>query len=156
MSILFFSFVVGFLSGLRTGAPVAIVAWAAHLGWLKLPEPLALIGSVHAVAFLTVFALGELAADKWWAKIPDRTSPPALIARILTGGLLGACVAAAGGAGMVAGAAIGAVAAVAGTFAGFHARRHLVKGKGLPDLPVALVEDTITIAGCLWAVTRFT
>lgn len=146
---------IGLLGGLRTGAPVAIVAWAAHLGWLKLPEPLALIGSTWAAAGLTAFALAELAADKWWSKIPDRTSPPALIARILTGGLLGACVAAAGGAGMIAGAAIGAVAAVAGTFAGFHARRHLTKGKGLPDLPVALAEDAIVIGGSLWIVTRF-
>jgi uncharacterized membrane protein len=152
---LFLAFVAGWLSGLRTGAPVAIVAWAAYLGWLKLPGPLALIGSDYAVAFLTAFALAELAADKWWAKIPDRTSPPALIARLLTGGLMGACIAAAGGAGVAVGAAIGAVAAVIGTFAGFHARRHLTKGKGLPDLPVALAEDTIVIAGCLWAVTRF-
>jgi len=152
---LFLAVVAGFVSGLRTGAPVAILAWAVHLGWLKLPEPLALIGSAWAVAGLTLFALGELAADKWWTKIPDRTSPPALIARILTGGLLGACIAAAGGAGMIEGAAIGAAAAVAGTFAGFHARRHLTKAKGLPDLPVALAEDTVVIAGCLWAATRF-
>jgi uncharacterized membrane protein len=46
----------------------------------------------------------------------------------------------------VVGAILGAVAAVLGTFATFQIRRTLVKDRGLPDLPVALVEDAVTLA----------
>lgn len=146
---------IGFLSGLRSLAPLAVVAWAAHLGWLSLQGPLAFMGSPYAVAALTVLALGEMAADKWWAGIPDRTAPPPLIARVLTGGLTGAAIAAAGGQGLLLGAALGGAGGVAGAFAGFHARRRLVRGLGYPDFPVAAIEDAVTIAGCLWIVTRF-
>jgi uncharacterized membrane protein len=63
------------------------------LGWLKLDGPLALIGSIASVAIFTLLAIAELVADKL-PKTPSRTSPPGLIARIVTGGLTGACVAA--------------------------------------------------------------
>jgi uncharacterized membrane protein len=63
------------------------------LGWLKLERPLALIGSLPAVAIFTLLAVVELVADKL-PRTPSRTAPPGLIARIVLGGLTGACVAA--------------------------------------------------------------
>ncbi len=152
---LFLAFLIGFFAGLRSLAPPAVTAWAAHLGWLKLHGPLAIMGSVYSVAIFTVLALGELAADKWWAKIPDRTSLPALMARVVSGALVGACVAVAAGDGLVPCAALGGLGGIAGAFAGFHARRRLVRGLGLPDFPVAVIEDAVAIGGCLWIVTRF-
>ena len=145
---LLFAFLIGFLTGLRSLTPPAVVAWATHLGWLKLQGALALMGSVPAVGIFTVCALGELAADKW-ARIPARTTAMPLIARILLGGLAGACIAAAADMSAAAGAASGAVGGVAGAFAGFHARRRLVQALGVPDWHVAAPEDLVVILGSL-------
>lgn len=149
------AFLIGFFSGLRSLAPPAVAAWAAHLGWIKLSGPLAFMGSVYSAGIFTILALGEFAADKWWAKIPDRTSIPALMARVLAGALTGTCVAMAGGESMMFGAVPGGAGGIVGAFAGFHARRRLVRGLGLPDFPVAVIEDAVAIGGCLWIVTRF-
>jgi len=148
-------FFIGFAAGLRSLTPPAVVAWAAHLGWLTLPGALDFMGSTAAVAIFTVLALGEWVADKWWARIPNRTSIPALVARILTGGLAGACIAVAAGESLWLGAVLGKIGGIVGAFSGFYVRRHLTQGLRLPDLPVALVEDAIAIGGCLLIVTRF-
>ena len=131
-----------------------MTAWAAHLGWLKLQGSLALIGSVYSVALFTVLALGELAADKW-AKIPNRTSILPLITRVLTGGLAGACVAAGAGESAWLGAALGALGGIAGAFGGYHARKRLVLALRVPDFIIAVLEDLVAIAGCVWIVSRF-
>jgi uncharacterized membrane protein len=151
---LFLAFLIGFFVGLRSLAPPAVTAWAAHLGWLKLQGPLAFMGSIWSVALFTVLMLGELAADKW-AKIPNRISPPPLIARVLTGGLTGACIAVAGGESLLLGAALGGCGGIAGAFAGYQARKRLVQALKTPDFPIAVLEDLVTLGGCLWIVTRF-
>ena len=125
-----------------------------YLGWLKLERPLSLIGSLPAVVILTVLAVAELVADKL-PKTPSRTSPPGLIARILMGGITGACVAAAGGEGAHLGAVLGAIGGIVGCFAGFQARTRLVKALGTRDTYVALLEDLVAVAGSLWIVSRF-
>jgi uncharacterized membrane protein len=153
MTILF-AFLIGFLAGLRSMTAPAATAWAAHLGWLKLERPLSLIGSIPSVVIFTVLAIVELVADKL-PKTPSRTSPPGLIARIVTGGITGACVAAGGGQGALVGALLGAVGGVVGCYAGYQARTRLVKALGTRDTYVALAEDLVTIAGCLWVVSRF-
>jgi len=151
---LFLIVLIGFLAGLRSLTAPAATSWAAHLGWLKLQGSLALIGSVYAVALFTLLALGELAADKW-PKLPDRTSVPGLVARILTGGLAGACVAAGAGESAWLGAVLGAAGGIAGAFAGYHARKRLVLALRVPDFTVAVAEDLVAIGGCVWVVSRF-
>jgi uncharacterized membrane protein len=106
---LFLAFLIGLFGGLRSLTAPAATAWAAYLGWLKLARPLALIGSLPAVAIFTLLAIVELVADKL-PQTPSRTAPLGLIARIVMGGLTGACVAAAGGQGIFLGAVLGAVA----------------------------------------------
>jgi uncharacterized membrane protein len=149
-----FAFLIGFFAGLRSLTAPAVTAWAVYLGWLKLERPLSLIGSLPAVVILTVLAVAELVADKL-PKTPSRTSPPGLIARILMGGITGACVAAAGGEGALLGAVLGAIGGVVGCFAGFQARTRLVKALGAPDTYIALLEDVVAVAGSLWVVSRF-
>ncbi|MGA9767900.1 MAG: DUF4126 family protein [Blastocatellia bacterium] len=151
---LLFAFLIGLFAGLRSLTAPATTAWAAHLGWLKLERPLSLIGSLPAVVIFTALALVELVADKL-PKTPSRTAPPGLIARIVTGGLTGACVATAGGQGAVIGAVLGVVGSVVGCFGGYQARTRLVKALGVPDIYVALFEDLVAIAGSLWVVSRF-
>ncbi len=151
---LLFAFLIGLFAGLRSLTAPAATAWSVYLGWLKLERPLSLIGSVPSVVIFTVLAVVELVADKL-PRTPNRTSPPGLIARIVTGGLTGACVAAGGAQEVFLGALDGAGGGVVGAFAGYQARTRLVKALGKPDIYVALLEDLVAIAGGLWVVSRF-
>ncbi len=58
-------FGIGVVTGLRSMTAPAVVAWAAHLGWINLHgSPLAFMGSAWAVGIFTLGALGEFAADQ--------------------------------------------------------------------------------------------
>jgi uncharacterized membrane protein len=151
---LLFAFLIGFFAGLRSLTAPATTAWAAHLGWLKLARPLSFIGSIPSVVIFTVLAAMELVFDKL-PNTPNRTSPPGLIARILTGGLTGACISMSGGQGMYVGAGLGAVGGIVGAFAGYRARLRIVMTLGMSDMYVALVEDLVAVGGCLLIVSRF-
>ena len=151
---LLLAFLIGFLAGLRSLTPPAATAWAVHLGWLKLERPLSLTGSVPSVAILTLMAAMELVADKL-PIMPSRKSLPGLIARIVSGGLTGACVVAGGAQGMLPGAVLGAFGGVAGCFAGYSARTGIVKTLGTRDIYVALLEDLTAAGGSLWLVSPF-
>ena len=150
---LLFAFLMGFFAGLRSLMAPAITAWATQVGWLRLERPLSLIGSTPSVVILTVLAIGELVVDKL-PKTGSRTSPPGLIARILTGGLTGACIAVNGAQRALLGAVLGAAGGVVGCFMGYRARTGLVKALGAPDIYIALFEDLVAVAGCLWIVSR--
>jgi uncharacterized membrane protein len=152
-SILLFSFLIGFLGGLRSLTPAAVTAWAVYLGWMKLARPFSLIGSTASVLILSLLALAELIADKL-PKTPNRTSPPGLIARIVMGALTGATVALSVSGSSILGALLGIVGAVAGTFAGYKARTGIVKALNVPDIYIALAEDLIAIGGSLLIVSR--
>ena len=150
---LFLAFLIGFFAGLRSLTAPAVTAWAAHLGWIELDHPLAWVGSVPSVAAFTLLAVAELGADKL-PGMPSRTSLPGLFARIATGALAGACIATAGAQSAVLGGLLGAAAGVAGCFAGYHARTRLVKALRTRDIYIAVLEDLVAIAGCLWVVSR--
>src|ERR1700758_2151034 len=95
---LLLAFGIGVVAGLRSLTAPAVVAWAAHLGWINLHgSPLAFMGSMWAVDTFTILALGEFVADQL-PNAPSRTAPVGLSARIVTGVLCGACLAVAGGA----------------------------------------------------------
>jgi len=151
---LLLAFLIGFFGGLRSLIPPAAVAWAVHLGLLRIERPLALVGSVPGVAIFTLLALVELVADKL-PQTPSRTALPGLTARILLGGLTGACVAAGVGMGAFVGAGLGAAGGVAGAFGGHRARTGLVSALKMPDIYVALLEDLVAIGGSVWVVSRF-
>ena len=117
------AFGIGIVAGLRSLTAPAVVAWAAHLGWLKLSgSPLAFMGSKLAVAIFTLGALAEFVADQL-PNTPARTAAVGLSARIVMGLLTGACLGAAGGASPWLAAVVGAVGAIAGALGGYRARR---------------------------------
>ena len=151
---LLFAFLIGLCAGLRSLTPPAAVAWAVSLGWLTLQRPLSLIGSLTAVIILSVLAVTEIIFDKL-PNTPNRTAPLGLIARIVTGGLTGACVSLGGGKTAFVGAGLGLLGGVAGCFGGYHARAQLVKSLRQPDFNVALFEDLVAIGGSLFIVSRF-
>ena len=132
---------IGIVAGLRSLTAPAMVSWAAHLRWINLMgTPLAFMGSPVAVGIFTLLALVELVADKLPAT-PARTAPVGLIARIVLGGLSGACLYAAAVAAPITGAVIGIVGALIGAFAGYHIRRALVNGLKVKDIIIAIPED---------------
>jgi uncharacterized membrane protein len=150
---LLLAFFIGLFAGLRSFTAPAVTGWAVYLQWLSLDRPLSLIGSLPAAVVLTVIAVGELIADKL-PQTPNRTAPIGLIARIVTGAVTGACIAASAGQRAAVGAIIGAGGAIAACFGGYYARKYLVRTLRLRDLYVALAEDVIAVLGSLWVVLR--
>jgi uncharacterized membrane protein len=143
---------IGIVAGLRSLTAPAVVAWAAHLGWLNLHgSPLAFMGSTMAVALFSFPAIGELISDKL-PMIPKRTAPAPLMARIVTGGLCGACLCAAAGKSLVAGALLGGIGGIVGAFAGYDIRRRL--DLHVNDLVVAICEDVVAVGLALFLVSR--
>jgi uncharacterized membrane protein len=146
---------IGAVTGLRSMTGPAIVAWAAHLGWINLSgSPLAFMGSIWVVGLFTLGALGEFVADLL-PNTPARTAAVGLTARIVLGLLTGACLGVAGGASLWLGALAGAIGAIAGAFGGYNARGGLVRSLRVPDAAIAIPEDLIAIGLGLLAVTRF-
>jgi len=153
--VLLLAFAIGFVTGLRSFTPSAVVCWAAHLGVLNLRATrLAFLGTLAAAAVFTLLALGELVADKL-PKTPSRTAAMGLSARILLGALCGSAFALSSAqVGWLAGALSGAVGGVVGAFVGYQARARLVKALNVPDIFVALAEDAVTIAAAILIVTH--
>ncbi|WIM90213.1 DUF4126 family protein [Candidatus Mycobacterium wuenschmannii] len=136
---------IGAIAGLRTFTAPAVVAWAAVLHWINLNGTWASwVGNLITAIVFSVLALGELFLDKQ-PKTLARTSPPAFIGRILSGGFAGAVIGTVWG---VTWSALGAgvVGAVLGTMAGYQGRATFSAKLGR-DLPVALVEDVIAVGG---------
>lgn len=152
--LLAFAFGIGFAAGLRSLTPPAVVAWAAYLGWLRLNgSPLAFMGSIIAVIIFSLLALFELFADLQ-PSTPKRTAPVPLTARIIMGGLCGACVYWAGSQGLGLGAILGAVGGLVGAFAGYEIRKRLVSALNIKDVFIALIGDLVTIGLACFFVSR--
>ena len=151
---LLFAFLIGLFAGLRSLTPPAAVAWAVHLGWLRVVRPLSFIGSLPAVIILSLLAVGEVIFDKL-PNTPNRTDPLGLMGRIVTGSFTGTCVSVGGGRSAVVGAGLGMLGGIVGCFGGYHARAWLVKSLRQPDFNIALLEDLIAIGGSLFIVSRF-
>ena len=144
-TILLFAAGIGLVAGLRSLTAPSVVAWAAHLGWINLHNsPLAFMGSKWTVVIFTVLAVVELVSDQL-PSTPARTGAVGLSARIVTGALTGACLAAAGNAPLWLGAIAGIVGAIAGAFGGYYARVGLVRSLRVPDFVIAISEDAIAI-----------
>jgi uncharacterized membrane protein len=153
-AVLLLAFAIGVVAGLRPLTAPTLVAWAAHLGWLQLHGTrLSFMSSIVTACIFTVLALGEFVADQR-PSTPARTAPVGLTARILLGGLSGACLAVAAGQSLVVGSALGAAGGVVGAFAGYHVRTGLVRVLEVRDLVIALAEDAFAIAAALLIVTR--
>lgn len=149
-----FAVAIGLVAGLRSFTAPAVMSWAAHLGWVNLEATsFRFMGSTGAVAIFSLFAIGELIADKL-PKIPRRTAPGPLLFRVLTGGLCGACLFVAANQSAALGALCGAMGAVAGAFGGYEIRKRLVTRTGIRDLFVAIPEDLIAIGLAFFLVCR--
>jgi uncharacterized membrane protein len=153
--VLLLAFLIGVVCGLRSLTAPAVVAWAAHRGWIHLDYArLHFLGSTAAVVVFTLFAVVELFADQL-PSAPSRTEPPGLIARIVLGALCGSAIAVSGAQSLAIGAVLGAVGGIAGAFGGYQARTCLVKALKVPDFLIATLEDALAIGAGLFVVSRF-
>lgn len=123
------AFAIGTVAGLRSMTAPAATLLAHESMW------------AGPAAFA---AVGEGIVDKL-PIAPARTSPPALVIRVISGALCGAALARHERSAPLLPAALGAIGALAGTFGGYNARRYLTKVRGFPDAPVALVEDALAV-----------
>ena len=143
---------IGIVAGLRSLTAPAVVAWGAHLSWLNLHgSPLGFMGSTTAVGMFSVLAIGELVADKL-PMIPKRTAPAPLMARIITGGLCGACLCSSAGQSLIVGAFLAGMGAVVSAFLGYGIRRRL--DLRINDLVIAVCEDVVAVGLALFVVSR--
>jgi uncharacterized membrane protein len=149
-----FAFGIGVVAGLRSLTAPAAVSWSVCLGWLSLEgSPLAFMGSIAAVVTFSLLGIGELIVDLL-PRIPKRTAPAPLIARILTGSLCGACLCVSVNQPLPVGALLGGIGGVIGAFAGYEVRRRLVSSLNIKDIFIALPEDLIAIGLALFLVSR--
>ncbi len=145
---------IGIVAGLRAMTAPAAISWGAYLGWLNLHgSPLSFMGSVVAVAIFSLAAIGEYVNDKL-PKTPARTAPPQLIARILMGGLSGACLCASAGQSLIVGALLGGIGSLIGTFGGYQARTRLTRSLKVKDIFIAILEDLVAIGFAYFLVSR--
>ena len=147
---------LGFVTGLRSQLPFALLATAANGGRFarRSGKPLALLRSRGALVTLALAASGEIIADKL-PFTPSRMNPAPLAGRLLFGGIVGSAVFRDGGQSAPIGALVGAAGAGAGSFAGYYARRSLVMATGFPDFVWAATEDATALGLGLLTIRQY-
>ena len=142
---------LGAATGLRTGMAPVMLSRVASRGRLQgiRRTPFAPLASPWTANLLTLFALGELAADKL-PFFPDRTESGAIFGRLVSGAACGAALFAATGRKAVPGAALGGAGALAAAYAGEWYRRKGAEA-GAPDPALAVLEDAASASLALLA-----
>ena len=173
------AFDLGFLTGARSFTPLAVLCWGSRLGWFRFQgTPFAMMDRPAALTVASLLAAGELVGDKL-PNTPARTDALPLIGRMALGATAGAALQFASGraaadsaetsaenngpvsldraflAQLIPVLLSGAAGALVGAFGTFYARRGLTKQINVPDLPVALLEDALIVAGALRIASRF-
>jgi uncharacterized membrane protein len=138
---------LGFVAGLRSQVPVALLAVEAAQGRFdpgggrlarRFASPEGVVGAVLACA-------GELVADKLPAT-PSRLTPGPFLQRLATGGTVGAAVHYDAGRPRALGALLGAAGAGAGAFAGTRARALAAERTAVPAPLLGAAEDLVAVA----------
>jgi uncharacterized membrane protein len=137
---------LGTIAGSRTVAAPAALSRAVSDGRIEGLEdtPFAILGSPGVSTVLRILELGELIVDKL-PVTPSRTSPPPLLGRAASGGLVGAALFASENRRTLVGGALGAVAAAVSAYAGERLRLQAAEKLGVPDPFVALLEDGLVL-----------
>ncbi len=137
--------VLGVMTGFRAMTPMAVLCFFAYRGDLDVARTWAFWTAkpVTVVVFI-LLALGEYLGDKL-PRTPNRTALFPLLSRVAFGALVGALAATGLRGSVLEGGFLGAISAFAGAFLGYSLRQWLTQEKGLPDLPVALGEDALTL-----------
>ena len=138
---------VGFAAGLRSMTPLGVLAAERNDGSLQRDwKDWPILSSPTGRVLLQVSAVGEMAVDKL-PFVPARTDPQSLWARLVSGGIAGLAIGTLGKEPAVKASALaaGVIGSLAGSYGGNAYRSGVTKATGLPDLPVALVEDIAAV-----------
>jgi uncharacterized membrane protein len=137
---------LGFITGMRTMTPLAVVCWFAWLNLLPVSDDWCWWCAKPSVVILfTLLAIAEYVADKL-GRSPRPTRPSVLSIRIFLGGLVGAIVAAGLNASGVEGTILGVLGAIVGAFCGYELRQQLTHRIGCKTWHVTITEDIFAIA----------
>jgi len=133
----------------------AVVCWGAYLGRIQLDgSKLSFLHHTVSLVIFTLFALGEITADKL-PKTPSRRLPGPLLLRLIFGGICAAALCISARSALLPGVSLGIIGVICGTFGGYSIRRWLTVGVGLPDFVIALLEDAVAVGGGMLIVSRF-
>jgi uncharacterized membrane protein len=145
---------IGIVAGLRSLTAPAAVSWAAHAHWLNLHDSIfSFMGSTAVVAVFSFLAAAEFVGDVL-PRTPRRTLPGPLAARVLSGGLSGACLLVSSSYPPVAGVLLGGIGAVIRAYGGYEIRRKAVATFGVKDVMVAVPEDVVAVLLAYLIVSR--
>jgi uncharacterized membrane protein len=142
--------VMGFatLAGMRSmSAPAFLSHYLArqpHSGLAG--SPLRFLQKPFTAGVLKVLAAGEMMGDKL-PNAPNRTDPPVLLGRLLSGTLVGAAWYRSRHGSALGGGVLGGLAAVAATFVSYALRTGISKHAGMPVALVGVGEDAAVLAG---------
>jgi len=136
---------IGVVAGLRSMTAPAVTARMLSSNEVDATGPawLRVFGRPKTARNLAFAAAGELLIDKL-PTAPNRTAPPSLLWRIVSGAVCGAAVSYACAKEPRTGAIAGVAGAVIGSYAGEHIRRLIGQVFAVPDVLVALGEDAVT------------
>jgi uncharacterized membrane protein len=137
---------LGFVAGLRSQVPIALLAVEAEQGRFD-PGPGRMarrFASSQGVLGALVAAGGELVADKL-PRTPDRLTTGPFLQRLATGGAVGAAVHYDAGHPRALGALLGAAGAGAGAWAGTRARTALAERTAMPGALLGALEDLVAV-----------
>ena len=142
--------VMGFatLAGMRSmSAPAFLSLYLArqpHTGLAK--SPLRFLQKPVTAQILKALVAGEMVMDKL-PGTPDRTAPPVLLGRLLSGALVGAAWYQSRHGSALRGGVVGGLAAVAATFVSYALRTGISKQTGTPVALVGVGEDALVVGG---------
>ncbi len=143
---------LGVVTGMRSMTGIAVLCWAAWLGFIPEFGWGTWIQHVVVVIIFTICALGEYYVDTL-PKTPRRTSLGPALARVVIGALVGALGATAINEPLAGGILFGAAGAIIGTWGGFFVRMSAAR-LFRRDLPAAVLESASAIAIAVLAVTK--
>jgi uncharacterized membrane protein len=142
--------VLGFASGSRAVAPIAVESWFVETGRMQgMQLPAKLLRRRPVAYALLLGALGEMGVDQL-PFTPERTQRRSVAGRATSGAICGAVLFSSERRQPLVGAAIGAATAILGTYTLFMARRG-VASRGLADPIVGLCEDIAVVGASVAA-----
>lgn len=135
---------LGFVTGLRSMAPLALLSWTRRVG-ADADETIAqVLGAPAGTVVTSLLAAGELVGDKL-PITPSRISAAPLLGRIAIGAFAGMTLAQREKASPVMSAALGMAGASVGALTGYYGRQSLNKIKWVPGFVWAGLEDSLAL-----------
>ena len=136
---------LGFVTGLRSMTPFALLSWLQGDNNSKSKDPVETLLDYPAVRLITaLLALGELVIDKL-PNAPSRLKPGSLIVRLVIGALAGMSICRQARQSLILGALLGMGGAGAGSFMGYYGRTTLAKATKIPQWLWGIAEDWLAV-----------